>query len=323
VNQKVKALHDSEGVAMGLAIDELRARLDEGYGFRTPRGLAPALAASQGIERNEFYSTFRFEWLYDDVRPWTRHRNIDPNYAGFVPEFFTIGSLGEDGVKYGYVVRAPELELQEYPVYEFVPEYASVFALAADVETTLLDKAAESAADSAERGFGWSQDAYAAVGSALGWPPLPPPPAAERGREPFVPRLLDGWRFVATEDRIGALARTEAFGGDDIDVARFLSTYCEYIPQFDEWHPRPRGAAARHNIDDYLLSLLRDCRTALKAGYAGSALVGIRRLFWAAERTGSLSPILRNAVFEAWGEIYDVLGRPLLADSVRRARDGG
>ncbi len=125
-----------------------------------------------------------------------------------------------DGIQYGYVAHAPELDLDELPVFEFDP-YSGLRYIAPDLQTALTDMAVAVAAWAVEEGEFVSLDGYSALARALD---LSPTPVSSRTSAeqtaPFRPPVPPGWRYVETDDGIGALAPSDAFGGA-VDLGLF------------------------------------------------------------------------------------------------------
>ncbi|HEV3087498.1 MAG TPA: hypothetical protein VGX96_09775 [Candidatus Elarobacter sp.] len=300
---------------MATDVDALHAELSEGYGFRVPQALALAIAACEG---RPVYDAFTLSWLYEPSRPWARFRNIDPGYTGLVPDLFIVASPGVDGIQYGFVLHAPELDIEPLPIFEFDPVYGTVSFYARDVREMLLRGAAWSATHAAESGDPYDTETYGRVASALDLPSIPP---VSRNDEliAYQPPVPPGWRYVPTDDTIGVLAPEIGFGREDVDVDSFRVRYLRG-PEID-MEIRRSGGDPLAGADVMAASLLDDCRHVLAAGFPGTALVGIRRLYRALGDSGGISEAQNAAVFDVWTAVYEALGRPVLADAARRLRD--
>lgn len=301
---------------MPVDVDALHHELNAAYGFRVPRALPLAMAASDGFDISESFSLAW--WDYDPGKTWHHWRHIESGYAGFVPEFFTIASPGVDGMRYGYVVHAPERDSDRLPVFEFDPVYVTLNCVAENLETALVNMAAGAAEYAAQEGRMAPFPAYTAVARALGLPPLPVSSRAEDRPLTFRPDVPAGWRYVRTEDNIGALAPADTFGGRPIDVDQFRRLYCD-VPFEQTIAIRRSGKDPLAGSSELMHSLIAACRETLEAGYAGSALVGIRRTYRAMDDTGGASDGEKAAMLAAWGDVYESLGRPLLAETARHA----
>ena len=94
-----------------------RARLSAKLGFTVPTAFVTCmrvlyeLAERDGLEVSGlFYEVFGLELAGEEAR-----------YQQTPPELFPFARLGVDGVHYGYVIHAPELSPEGYPVGEMCP----------------------------------------------------------------------------------------------------------------------------------------------------------------------------------------------------------
>jgi hypothetical protein len=257
-------------------------------------------------------------WLYDRDRPWAQWRNIDPGYVGLVPDLFIVASPGTDGIQYGFVLHAPELDVEPLPIFEFDPDYATVSFFAHDLGELLLRGAAGAASYRAECGDSYDMETYGSVATVLGLPPLPPRSWSDKPMS-YRPPVPPGWRYVPTEDTIGVLAPEAAFGGRDVDIDGFRARYC--LGSEADVEVRRRGEDPLEGADAMAASLLEDCRSVLAAGFPGTALVGVRRLSRALDDIGGVSEAPNAAVFDLWSVVFNALERPVLADAARRIAD--
>src|SRR3712207_4947917 len=93
-----------------------RESLSAEYGFPVPEAFVTvvrvAVDACRG--RDEEFGSF-----YSDIADL--YLTPDCRYQQTPPELFPIGRMGVDGVHYGYVLHAPELGQEEYPVGQLCP----------------------------------------------------------------------------------------------------------------------------------------------------------------------------------------------------------
>jgi hypothetical protein len=121
--------------SLALLID----RLSAAYGFSIPQALGEIVLCAIGWEartndperiRPHYTGGSGFDLeIFDDAIygtaeplsyvPTSRYE-IEP------PEFCPFGRPGVDGISYGYLVRAPELNAPELPVYEMEPMAAAI-----------------------------------------------------------------------------------------------------------------------------------------------------------------------------------------------------
>ncbi len=197
-------------------------------------------------------------------------------YATTPPELFPIAATGADGEHWGYLVHAPELPYDDYPVATYCPmDGDGVLPLGLDTRDAwsrfLADVEADVPAALARR-----------ITCALRLD-VPTSVLPER----IVPSCPAGWRYVATADGSGVLAPSSAF--DDEVLAR-------------------EGDA----LDDVAAAAER----ALLRGRPATALLRIKEACWRSPE----SEALRIRLCKTWIAAYEALGRPQLADVIRRAR---
>ena len=305
-----------------MSVDELYAVLNQAYRFRVPRAFPEAVVASRGFD---VWKAFGFDW---EFRRGRRCRTTHASSAGYVPDLFTFGRPGVDGLADGFIVHAPELDFDELPVFELDPVYGTVNPVAGDFRSALsnfaawrstqdededLDGAEEEHVEREERDL---PSAYPAVARALGLPAVPKPSREWNDPFEFVPDVPSGWCFIPTDDGVGVLAPVDSFSGEPIDVDGFRARYHD---RSDDWITmRRRGIDPLAGADEMLTKLVRACCDELEAGYPGSALVGVRRTYRA--MSGITTDFeLKSDVFSIWADINDALGRPLIADVLREA----
>jgi hypothetical protein len=271
-----------------LSVDELHEALKRAYRFRVPRALAEAVVATCGLDESD---AFGFMWMFQHGRPF---RSISEGYADFVPEFFTFGQPGTDGLSEGFVVYAPELVLDPLPVFEHDPVYGTVNLIGVDFRHALVNRAAWQPEQTDDFPYPDRSAAYEAVARLLDLPPVPMTTAPFGAPIPYVPTVPDEYLFVPVKDTIGVLAPIDTFG-PDVDFERF---------NVHLWDPNER-AALLHEFAVVCERLLLD-------GYSARVLLGIQRTY----RDAAYGSV---RVLDLWADAYDALGRTLIADVVRDA----
>jgi hypothetical protein len=280
--------------------------LDQAFGMPMPaaflRFLTVLLERAEGSRERldeESWGLFGFEFsgpvepvIVPGLRRWA-----SPCYRQTPPELVPIGRTGVDGDHYGYIVHAPELGLEDYPIGNFCPmDSDGVVIAGVDTREALSSQLALSIemAEDPESGMEIDEDAAEAVSAALGLEP----DAAARGDErdqvdlgawdQFVP---DGWHWVRSADMVGTLAPMEAFGGAPVDYRGHEATKC-------------KGAAVSHAVEL--------AREELWRARPANALALLREVYW--ERCGE--PGIGAAVSPVMAEVYEGLGRGVLARAV-------
>lgn len=209
------------------------------------------------------------------------------------PEVFPFAAMGTDGVYYGLVVHAPELDLPDMPVAQVDPmeeDCPVVSYLGRDMTEALDALMSYELYGGDDDDEGWESDGDTEMdrrerllAEAL---ELKPTLKKARGMFSLTPRNIpllssppSGWKYVRTSDDVGVLAESRFF------------------------RPRPRAAAAQDEPE-----LLRLVEADLREGYPASALVQLREWCWGVPPRGypkELAPYLTRA--------YEALGRPVLA----------
>jgi hypothetical protein len=290
-------------VTLPPVIDEsaLATLLNQRYGFAVPapfvrmvwRAYEPARGAGHVNERvfNDYIDAV-FEWggpIADlAVQYGPRPATPFPRYATSPPELLLFGSPGEDGVHYGFVVHAPELNPPDVPLGEFTPMDT------ANGVTKLGDDTRSGMAYLLSRRLHWLAQDYepddrsrlrrerqlATIAADLGIAPS----AADGDRAPvtIAPTVPAGWRYEAASDGVGVLAPAEAFSPDRRDLACL-----------------PDGSD----------TIEQDATRMLDAGRPASALLRIREGFWLDKYEEGLFATIKPV----WARAYRDLGRPLLA----------
>ncbi len=223
--------------------------------------------------------------------------NHDPTqdtgrYSSTPFELFPMLFSGCDGIHWGPVVHAPELQRPDYPWAEHNPaacEDMRFCGLGADtaeaIAQLLSDHLGCLAPSDNDDDLNQARSIHEISQS------LALKPSGAKARDlsawacrPVIPFIPSGWRFVATSDGAGVLAPSEAF--------------CPELP----------AAWESHSVDE----CLERVGQSLRRGYPATALGIIREFYWW-DCSYSL-----ESLAQPWIEIYQHLNRPLLAREVER-----
>ncbi len=220
-------------------------------------------------------------------------------YSQTPPELFPIGCFGVDGVHYGYVIHAPELEMTDYPIGEFCPmDSDGAFLLGQntlEAFENLISWKLRYLLRSAPEG----EEYLALLEMSKIVNRLGIYPAAEKGGRQFGPdgngfpvrpaSIPEGWRYEVSADGIGVLAPREVF------------------------HPEPYIVRGRSFGSENWRSCSEEM---LRQGYPATALLYLKDGFWFGDR--GIPGIGTDELLERIREVYLQLNKPLLAEVVRR-----
>lgn len=266
-----------------------------------------AIAAPEGLKKlvqfalNEKAKHPKFS-VYDELFPgflWTGKilklfeiESCDSGrYSLTPPELFPFGRVGLDGIHFGFVIHAPELEQQDLPIGVIDPSglVEGVKLLGTNFEHALerlLSEALEIDPTDEERVY--------AIASLLNvHPDLDKRNLnyMEYG-ELIVPVIPQGWHFEPSSDGIGVLAPREAF----IENSPTCKTWSFDLPNYPYYQI------------DAALQLAEDC---LCRNSPGSALFILRELYW---RSTDDRAFIHSK--ELWQATYAQLNRPLLSNVI-------
>lgn len=222
-------------------------------------------------------------------------RNPNRRYPLTPVEFFPIFTAGVDGIVWGPLVHAPELQLAEYPWAEYSPmdEGTDRCCLLgqdsiAALEQILSDKL-NIIENCSDENYGWDEHDRKAFIEKLA-ASLKLQVSATKARDfaqwtstPIVPFIPPNYRFLATSDGVGVLAQGDRFHNDSQEL--------QLADSVEECHELVRR---------YLAS-----------NHPATAL-GIIREFYLQEVL-DLEPIAAD-----WIEIYEQLDRSILAREIER-----
>jgi hypothetical protein len=212
---------------------------------------------------------------------------VDDRYETMPIELFPILDTGGDGECFGYVVHAPELQPDDYPMASMVPGENDGVIFAGDATPAAI----ESMIARMRGRPGGFDDVDLAWLADIGLRPDRAGASRLIGNE-WVrpsPRVPDGWSHVMTSDGVGVVARASHFNPSGTK-------------------PLPRGAA----LAQYVAAA--DAETA--AGRSGSALYYLKEGWWAhwSPQYGDELRQVKDRMVHA----YAALGKTLLADSLTK-----
>jgi hypothetical protein len=154
-------------------------------------------------------------------------RSLCFSYPKLPFEFLPFGWQGGDALQYGHLVHAPELEHDELPVGSFSPaDDAGVVWLGDDTRGALQNLVSTHLRIAAEDPeWGGSVEDYLANRVVVAFcrkfrirlEPAPDGTLTYGGRSDrsIVPAIPPGWRYEPTSNRVGVLAKEDAFDPSD------------------------------------------------------------------------------------------------------------
>ncbi len=298
--------------------NEIIKNLSTAYGIQIPRDFANVIlhvheqASLQG-ERFGEYLDFMFEFWFSDkiLTDKIVEDANDYGYFGYntVPiEFFPFAGTGVAGIALGFVIHAPEIEVEDYPIGEFYPAGSGVYCLGDTTRNAfefLLARGLK--CNSVE----YKTEHYGEEVSdkMLNYFKLAEQEARQKifalsmllnvnqdklmipknyGIHQIVPKTPTDWRFEPTADGIGVLAHQSKFSP--------IFNYSQ-VPKFND-------------LDEELKFI----KQILQQGFPATALWIIREKYWAGHFERPFAEIT-----ELWAKIYEVLNRPMLAKRVFEA----
>lgn len=204
-------------------------------------------------------------------------------------EFFPFMYTGGDGEMYGYVNAAPELDLPDLPMADFVPGENSGVIHIGNTTFTAIENIIS---------YMHAHNDFAEVDLAFLKKIELMPSAMKAGNvrllkgERYVrpkPALPKGWKHVMTSDGVGVVT----------EVARFR-----------------RSRAKQWSRDDSLQDFLAAAEKDTKAGFLGSALFHLKEAWWwkyhDIERQ-ELADLTQRLV-----DVYNALGKSVLGDVLKK-----
>jgi hypothetical protein len=267
-----------------------RDALSTSFGFRVADSFVTFLETAQTIDLwKAINAEVRMAEIDLSAPQWAAHPMI---YHTWQPEFFAFLSPGEDGITYGFVVHAPELQQDEWPVFESDPSgYNGDMVFLAETLPHALEMLV--ATDPMYSGRDeplTNNPSYVALAARMG---LSLERQTLRRRtspeDCYVPHTPAGWRFEKCDDMIGVLAPAKNFAVEQPQLETFL----------DQHGNDPAAARA---------AMIHHARWLLADGFPASSLSGVRQLL----HTSDLVVGERGELLDILADIYATLGRPVL-----------
>jgi hypothetical protein len=223
-------------------------------------------------------------------------RNLNGRYPLTPVEFFPIFTAGVDGIAWGPLVHAPELQLADYPWAEYSPmehETDRCCLLGQDSIAALeqiLSERLDIIENCSDKDHDWDKNDQEAFIYHLA-SSLKIQVSATKARDfsqwtstPIVPFIPPNYRFLATSDGVGVLAPADRFHSD--------SQALQLADSVEECHELVQRYLANHHP---------------------ATALGIIREFYCQEMPDLAS------ISADWIEIYERLDRPFLAREIKRA----
>jgi hypothetical protein len=214
---------------------------------------------------------------------------LEDRYETAPIEFFPFLATGGDGHCFGYVIHAPELQLDDYPMGSMVPGENDGVVFAGDATPCALENMISYMRNPAE-GFD-EIDLY-----WLGTIGLQPNRAKVQQARRLIgeeyarpsPRIPPDWRHLMTSDGIGVVAHKSEFNGESTEPLPRDSSPARYVAAAD---------------------------AEMAAGYCGSALWYLKEGWWWAycAPEQEVRQIKHRLV-----RAYEKLGKTLLADTMTK-----
>ena len=261
--------------------------LSDAFGFAVP----PAFVEVVLIAWHESKSKLDISCFFDDAFGGFRFGAAELRYHQTPAEFFPVGTMGVDGVHYGYVVHAPELDQSDYPMGELCPmDEGGVFLLGTDT-TDGFSNLVSSAPDYAESDEE-SVRGIRLLSERLGFGPESGESAGRYGPDgngiEITPVIPEGWHHLRTMDGIGVLAPRSQFQDTAIPATDRYRTPCQHY--------------------------VTGAEQASRRGFHGTALAYLREAYWHHWTEDGV----RASVLGMMAQEYAALGRPSLADVVTK-----
>jgi hypothetical protein len=220
----------------------------------------------------------------------------ESRYPGTPPELFPIASMHVDGVHSGYVIHAPELDSDDFPLGEYCPmDSGGIFLLGGgtlEAFENSMSRALRSEEVLSHPLDVETKHAIIAISAQFGLTPSAKKSSRRYGKDgnglPVLPKIPAGWRHVQTSDGVGVFAKNSAF--------------------------RPKCKRDLALLTKDLTNTIRMAKTDLHDGFAASALELLREARWNHWSDGSGLVRCNEMLIEA----YRYLERDLLAKVVEK-----
>ena len=275
-----------------------RASLSAKLGFTVPTAFISCMRILYELAERDslevpglFYEVFGLELAGEEAR-----------YQQTPPELFPFAQLGVDGVHYGYVIHAPELSPEDYPVGEMCPmDFDKGVFLVGNSTLDALENLASwqlnNVAQESTHRSEYTHAIIAEVSHAIGIEPHPEKAERRYGDDgnglPVIPVVPSGWHFVPTSDGVGVLAPEDTFRPKHSD-----------------------GIELREEFDRFtdVNQCIRRADRAYKDGYLGTALYLLRECYWHSWTDDDVAIRLNNRLVR----VYEGLGRSVLSNMAER-----
>jgi hypothetical protein len=214
-------------------------------------------------------------------------------YAQTPPELCPFASIGADGDHDGYVIHAPELSNDDYPVGSYVPMDSCGVWLVGKNTIEAIEHYLSCTLEFEGKQITDPNHAQILRSVQVLAKTLRIDPAPERAHEnsgpngrglPIIPKVPAGWRFLPSSDGVGVLAPEAAFGPDPLLT-------CPMEP-----------------VDS-----VRMADDAFSHKYPAAALYYLREAFWNTCDFAIQEGICRRLIL-----VYHALSRPFLAEVVAK-----
>jgi hypothetical protein len=259
------------------------AVLSQVFGFHVP----PAFVNLMGVLYQESYDDGDLCYgLFEKVFG-LELAGANARYTQTPPELCPFAALGVDGVHYGYVMHAPELGADDYPVGEICPtdDEGVIFVGNNTLEASenLLSHWMEFKPEETRSTL------Y--IGEKLGLHP-----AAEKANRRYeadgkvVPNIPAGWHHVPSADGVGVLAPQDTFSLEPYHMLPYFEPQ-EYMHIADEMFNK---------------------------GFPATALLYLREGYWYNWTNASAAQELLIRMMRT----YDVLGRQFLTNVIEQKFSG-
>jgi hypothetical protein len=263
------------------------ANLSAAFGFPAPKSFVEFMSV--------IYELSDGNW-HDGMKLFARSTGRDLvtsecRYTLTPPELCPFASMGVDGDHDGYVIHAPELGNDDYPVGGYVPMDSCGVWLIGNNTIKAIEHYLSCTLEFEGKQITDAKDAQTLRSVQVLAQTLRIDPTAERAYEnsgpdgrglPIIPKAPVGWRFLPSSDGVGVLAPEAAFGPDPLLT-------CPMEP-----------------VDS-----VRIADDAFSRNYPAAALYYLREAFWNTCDVQIQQGICRRLIL-----VYHALSRPFLAEVV-------
>ncbi|MCC7358628.1 MAG: hypothetical protein IT317_04080 [Anaerolineales bacterium] len=216
------------------------------FGFPVPRAFAAMISGLYEFSRGDARKVFEmFERL--------THLMLDganARYQQTPPELFPIASLGVDGVHYGYVLHAPEIESADYPIAQFAPMDRAGITLVGQSTAEALENIIGDTVEAEQDE--WQRQELERLSQMLGLRPAVDRTKKRQGIDdyarPVEPSVPPDWAYVPTSDGAGVLAPSDRFAALPIEPIAPYAKADSYLHEADHAMAQGHPAAALYYL---------------------------------------------------------------------------